>query len=111
MELDQKVVQSIRPLAPNMKVTGESLTASFGNAQIEFGRTEAANNNNNYRQFYLQQFRAIQVKKKQDYIEVSDFDNRQIQFLKPLMPLIDRDGDGKLTEKELTDYLTSRVRW
>ena len=81
MDLDQKSVQSVRPATPNMRASAEGMVVTLGNAQIDFTRVDAPAAANNYRQFYLQQFRALD-KKKQGFLEAADLDNRQIQFLK-----------------------------
>jgi Ca2+-binding EF-hand superfamily protein len=54
-------------------------------------------------EFYLQQFRAADTKKK-GFLEMKDLDGRGAQFFRPLFPLLDRDHDGKMTEKELKNY-------
>jgi Ca2+-binding EF-hand superfamily protein len=48
--------------------------------------------------------------KKQGFLELKDLQqNRVLQILAPLFPLLDRDGDGKLTEKELREYILLQV--
>jgi Ca2+-binding EF-hand superfamily protein len=56
----------------------------------------------NIKQFYKQRFQNADTKKK----GVVDLKQAQaVQLLDQIFPLADRDGDGKLTEKELDTYL------
>jgi Ca2+-binding EF-hand superfamily protein len=54
------------------------------------------------RQFYLQQFRQLDTAKK-GFIDKQMADTSP--YFNGLFPLVDRDGDGKMTEKELTMFL------
>ena len=57
------------------------------------------------RNFFTEQFEALDYKKR-GYIEKSqEKDNHGYPFLFHIFPIADRDGDGKLTRKELNDYL------
>ena len=56
------------------------------------------------RQFFLQQFKAADVENK-GYLEQRKLKGPQSRFLQNLFPLADRDGDGKLTERELIAFL------
>jgi Ca2+-binding EF-hand superfamily protein len=61
----------------------------------------------NLKQFYTQQFKQADTDKK----GVIDMKKAQTaQFLDQIFPLADRDGDGKLTEKELNAYLDMQVQ-
>ncbi len=53
------------------------------------------------RNFFLQQFRML-LKDKKDYITKAEADSSQ--FFGALFVFADRDGDGKLTERELNAY-------
>ena len=55
------------------------------------------------RPFYLQQFRAAD-KDHKGRLRREDVDRPAFRLLHELFPAADRDGDGKLTEKELNDY-------
>lgn len=101
-EVGQKAFESIR--ADSAKVLDDSIVVTLGNAQIDFGRTDNNTINAGYQQFYRQQFRQGEGKKK-GYLDAKDLDTPQLRFLKELLPVIDRDSDGKLTEKELNDWL------
>jgi Ca2+-binding EF-hand superfamily protein len=61
------------------------------------------------RQFFVAQYRAADTKKK-GYIVRKDLKGPQAQFIAALFDLADRDGDGKLTEKEFTTYLDLQSR-
>jgi Ca2+-binding EF-hand superfamily protein len=51
----------------------------------------------------LQQFRA-RVNPDKGFLEMKDVEGPQFQQLRNLFPLLDRDGDGKLTEKEVQSF-------
>jgi Ca2+-binding EF-hand superfamily protein len=99
------------PLASSVRKEGQSLLLTLTDAQMEWQR----GNDNGMRfgpgggikQYYLQQFDQL-VKDKKDYLEEKDLQQPQqdVQFfLKNLFKVIDRDGDGKLTKKELSAAL------
>jgi Ca2+-binding EF-hand superfamily protein len=82
-----------------------TLTFAHAGAQIELRRTAgAASNMAGNRQQIIQQFRAAD-KENRGFLNIKQLDNQQLQFLKVAFPLADRNGDGKLTEEELDDYL------
>jgi Ca2+-binding EF-hand superfamily protein len=56
------------------------------------------------RQFYMQQFQAADTENK-GYVERTKVMNPQYRFLLPVFALADRDGDGKLTQRELNAFL------
>jgi Ca2+-binding EF-hand superfamily protein len=56
------------------------------------------------RQFYVQQFQAADTEKK-GYVDRTKAMNPQFRFLLALFPVADRDGDGKLTQRELHAFL------
>jgi Ca2+-binding EF-hand superfamily protein len=95
------------PLASSVKKAGDSLAFALGNTQVNLRRSEVPNGNvgfaGNTRQFFLQQFRATDSK-KQGYLEKKDV-GAQGRGLAGIFDLADRDGDGKLTEKELNEFL------
>jgi Ca2+-binding EF-hand superfamily protein len=93
-----------------------SLTLAVGRAEIELVRQEGAvvpnANNDRIRQLYLQVFRTID-KDKKGFVEkeqLKDQQGQQSQILQAVFDVADRDGDGKLTEKELTAYLDLQNR-
>lgn len=56
--------------------------------------------------FIAQQIKAADTKMR-GYVELSDLQqNPQLQFVRPLFPILDRDEDGKLTDAEVQAYLT-----
>src|SRR5262249_742286 len=61
-------------------------------------------NNDGIKQYYLQQFKEADVNKK-GYLERKLIENNQYQYFLAFFALADRDGDNKLTEKELSAYL------
>jgi len=95
------------PLTSSVKKAGDSLSFALGNTQVSLRRSDAANGNVgfvvNTRQFFVQQFRTTDTK-KQGYLEKKDV-GAQGRGLAGIFDLADRDRDGKLTEKELTDFL------
>jgi len=54
----------------------------------------------NQAQVYMQQFRNADTK-GQGFLELADLVGQQYQFLRQVFPYLDRDSDGKLTEKEV----------
>jgi Ca2+-binding EF-hand superfamily protein len=91
------------------KTTSGSLMVALGDAQIELrGAAGQANFAANNRQFYTQQFRAADTE-REGFLTMKQVQPQQYQFLRMLFPLADRDGDGKLTEKELEAYIDLQV--
>jgi Ca2+-binding EF-hand superfamily protein len=84
------------------KESSGAMMITLGMAQIELQRTD----NNNVRfggnkQFYLQQFKAAAGKKM--YLEKKEA--MQSPYFQGIFDMADRDGDGKLYEKELVTFL------
>jgi Ca2+-binding EF-hand superfamily protein len=97
------------PLAAAAKrLDDKRLALQLGDATLELQLgDERFNRFQGIRQFYLEQFRTLDVDKL-GYVEKKKV--AQDQFLRDLFDLADRDGDGKLTEKELKDYLDLQAR-
>ncbi|HEX5272292.1 MAG TPA: EF-hand domain-containing protein [Gemmataceae bacterium] len=95
-----------QPLAGAVtKLTGGGLKLGLPDAHIDFQAAQStAMNDAGVKQFYLQQFKEADVNKK-GYLERKVLENTQFQYLLPLFGLADRNGDNKLTEKELSDFL------
>ncbi len=94
------------PLAKETKPQGEGLLLTHGIAQIDV-RGDKTNQffGDGARNFYVQQFNQVLQEKKKDYLEKKDISNDgNSQFLRGLFALADRDGDGKLTLKELNAF-------
>lgn len=93
------------PLASKVRQTNPStLGFSLGDARIDLSVVEPQFTQNRFfpRQFYEQQFREADTAKK------GVLDRKQAmsaQFLSLIFNLVDRDGDDKITEKELKAYL------
>lgn len=79
-----------------------SVIVALGNAQIDIGSMVGQQGVNNNRQFYMQQFKAAAG--ALDYVEEKKIP-AQFQIIKGIFALVDRDNDGKMTEKELTQFL------
>src|SRR5262249_13792240 len=84
----------------------ETVAFVLGDANFDLQANEGyANNGFNLKQFYLQQFDSI-VDKKKGYVDVKqEKDNMMMPFLFYIFPQADRNGDGKLTRKELEAFL------
>jgi Ca2+-binding EF-hand superfamily protein len=95
-----------QPLAGAVtKGAGGALALGLPDAHIDFQAGQsAAMNNAGIREFYLQQFREADTNKK-GYLERKQLENTQYQYLLPVFGFADRNGDNKLTEKELSDFL------
>jgi len=53
--------------------------------------------------FILQQLKAADTMMR-GYVELKDLDTPQLQFLRSIFPILDRNEDGKLTEQEAQAY-------
>ena len=82
------------------------LALALGDLRVQVQRGQATPNNNvaRLRPFYLQNFKAAD-KGTKGFLTAEDVKEQQSAIFAPLFAVADRDGDGKLTEKELTDYL------
>jgi Ca2+-binding EF-hand superfamily protein len=96
------------PLAARVKRQSPvALALALGDAHIDLSVSDQAFAQfTNLKQFYTQQFKQADTDKK-GVIDMKKA--RTAQFLDQIFPLADRDGDGKLTEKELTAYLDMQV--
>jgi Ca2+-binding EF-hand superfamily protein len=94
------------PLAGAVRPVGrDDLTVTLADAVLDLSRgapSPSAFQQN--RQFYLTQFRTADSEKR-GFVERRQLRGDQAQILLGLFPFADRDGDGKLTEKELQAYL------
>jgi Ca2+-binding EF-hand superfamily protein len=61
------------------------------------------------RQFYLQQFRGAD-RDRQGFVSLQQLEGPAYRLLRSLFPLADHNGDGKLTEQELTAFLDLHAR-
>jgi Ca2+-binding EF-hand superfamily protein len=97
-------------LARAVKPQGDGVQLTHGIAQISLrGDTTLRFFGRNNGQFYTQGFtQALKEKKdKTDYLTRAEADNANVQggqFLRGLFAFADRDGDGKLTLKELNAF-------
>jgi Ca2+-binding EF-hand superfamily protein len=95
------------PLAGRVKqVESDALAFALGDADfsVQVGAT-TYKPFRNVRRFYEEQFRNLDVKDR-GFVELAqEKENRGYPFLFYLFPLADRNGDGKLTRRELSAYL------
>ncbi|HEV3263105.1 MAG TPA: EF-hand domain-containing protein [Gemmataceae bacterium] len=102
---DEKPIEVLRrgSLASAVKETAEGVHLTLGKTQIEFrcneGRPAIVPD---LRRRYLEQFRSADTARK-GYLTLRDAQVRG--FFPAQFALLDGDGDGKLTEKELVGYL------
>ncbi len=101
--------KQVAPL-PLEKVTESLASLRLGRTGISVTRDNAALPTNqprlvriDYSQVYLNFFRQLDTAKK-GFLTVKQLEGRQGQILKSIMELADRNEDGQLTEKELTDF-------
>ncbi len=97
------------PLAAKVqRHDGSGLAFGLGDAHIDLSVGDPTYQQfNNIKQFYTQQFKQADAGKK------GVIDRKQAktaQFLDQIFTLLDRDGDGKLTEKELNSYFDMQVQ-
>jgi Ca2+-binding EF-hand superfamily protein len=82
-----------------VSVDGSRLLLTLHNARMELTTGKAIADPIN-RTFILNQFRELD-KDKKGYLERKDVEGDLSGYLRPLFPLADRNGDGKLYEEEL----------
>jgi Ca2+-binding EF-hand superfamily protein len=94
------------PLAGRVKrVDADTLGLRLGDARLLVQAGEGRGTNvRNVRQFYEQQFRMLDVKDRGFVERKQEKENAGNPYLFQIFPLADRDGDGKLTRKELKAY-------
>jgi len=95
-----------RPLAGAVSpgdTGGLKLALLDAHIDLQPGQSMAANSTG-IKQYYLQQFREADVNKK-GFLERKGLEQSQYPFFLSFFPLADRNGDNKLTEKELSDFL------
>ena len=102
------VGEKTRPMAKKIRrANGDALSFSLGDAHFDLQASEGQmfNNLQGVKQFYLQQFDVI-VDKKKGYVDRSqERENAGSPFVFQIFAQADRNADGKLTRKELSDYL------
>jgi Ca2+-binding EF-hand superfamily protein len=91
------------PLAGVVRIEGPELARiTLGDARLDLQRNDTSQfRYGGNKQFYLQQFKAALGNKK--YMEKKD--GMSSPYFQGIFELADRDGDGKLYEKELVAYL------
>jgi Ca2+-binding EF-hand superfamily protein len=99
-ELSEKAVENMRENA-SIQPSADGLVLHASNTQVEIAT--ASGGLPNYRTYIEQRFTAADAKKK-GYLEEKEFQSSGLNFLNLSFKMIDRDGDGKLTKKELLDY-------
>ncbi|MFO0881392.1 MAG: hypothetical protein U0840_29175 [Gemmataceae bacterium] len=93
------------PLRRLRRVNRDNVALTLGDTQIQMQASEGTRNvNSGLSYYYLQQFDAL-ADKKGFITRDQDTKNPQQGFLFGLFDSADRDGDGKLTRKELNGYL------
>jgi Ca2+-binding EF-hand superfamily protein len=94
------------PLAANVRKTGAgSLVLDLGNSRVELGSADRGGGVAfafNIRDQYIAQFKAAD-RDNNGYLDMDEA--RQSPFFRNTFKLMDRDGDGKLFEKEMLAYL------
>jgi Ca2+-binding EF-hand superfamily protein len=94
------------PLAKAVRSSpGGTLLLELGSAQIELGRSDTSSDPQfavRLRQQYLNQFRAAD-KDNNGYLDKSEAEKNRLY--RGVFAMMDRDGDGKLFEKEVVAYL------
>jgi Ca2+-binding EF-hand superfamily protein len=97
---------SPRPLAGSVaRGDNNGLRLGLPDATVDFqGGQSAAANSAGIKEYYIQQFKEADVDKK-GYLERKPLENSQYQYFLAFFTLADRNGDNKLTEQELRDYL------
>jgi Ca2+-binding EF-hand superfamily protein len=84
------------------------LSLTVDDSQLSFGR--AVDDTDRLTRFVVLRGSLLQLFRnrldpKKGFVELADLDGPQFQPLRQLFKLLDRDGDGKLTEKEVQAYV------
>jgi Ca2+-binding EF-hand superfamily protein len=107
-----------QPFAADVEaVSHGACLLTFADAQVHVRRRDvnpaydefAAAQENEIRQFFLQQLRGAD-KKGKGYVEYKDLTKNTDQFLRTVFDLADRDNDGKLYEREFLAYMDINMR-
>jgi Ca2+-binding EF-hand superfamily protein len=94
----EKPAGNLRRVAPN------ALALTLDGSRINLVRSPSVNTTYpNYRPFFQQQFKALEQKK--GFVTKEQLKTPQFAYLRSVLEVADRDGDGKLTEKELNAWL------
>jgi len=83
------------------------LSLAMEDAQLSFSRPDDRFSGTvlvALRSSLVQLFR-LRVDPQKGFLKLKDINDPEFQTLRQLFPLLDRDGDGKLTEKEVTAFL------
>lgn len=83
------------------RVDGDNLAMKLGDSEIAMQVTQGFGGNSGAKQFYLEQYDSIADKKE-------SIDRRQVQgnyYLNQMFNQADKNTDGKLTRKELAEWL------
>src|SRR5262249_16293996 len=100
------VPAAAKQLLKLMQTSPSSVSFSLGRERVQVVRSGAyvAPAFANYRFFILNQFQSADTGKK-GFVTLAQLNTPQFQYLRGLHALADRDGDGKLTMKELNAWL------
>jgi Ca2+-binding EF-hand superfamily protein len=104
-QIEQGKTKGAGPVA--RKTTAGSLLVTVGDAEINIQGPSPPGlqgTRANVNVFYLNQFRQAD-KDGRGFVEMKDLQGPQANFLRQLFPMLDRDGDGKLREKEVQAFL------
>jgi Ca2+-binding EF-hand superfamily protein len=83
----------------------DTLGMELGDARVVVQANEGRSTNlRSVRQFYEQQFRILDVKDRGFVERKQEKENAGNPYVFQIFPMADRDGDGKLTRKELRAY-------
>lgn len=91
--------------AQAVRLSGNQATIALSDADITVQNLDAGPSRAPFNQlmFVVQQIKAADTKMR-GYVELKDLDGPQLQFVRQLFPILDRDEDGKLTDKETQAY-------
>jgi Ca2+-binding EF-hand superfamily protein len=88
---------------PDLSAGPAGLAVRVGGARVSVVRgpeTRVGNNFRGYRNFLVQQFRDLD-KQNKGYLVAKQLEDRRLAYLRSVLEVADRDGDGKLTMKEM----------
>ncbi len=90
------------------RLDDNAVSLTFGDARVELQANDNQGGRGRYqntRRFYLEQFKALDFKDR-GYVELAqEKENQGAPFLFQIFPMADKNGNGKLTRKELTGFL------
>ncbi|HZY87711.1 MAG TPA: EF-hand domain-containing protein [Gemmataceae bacterium] len=98
---------AVQTNTPGLTPSGGALSVRAGGARVSVvcgADTRVGNNYAGYRNYLIEQFRTLDQQKK-GYLVAKQVADRRQSYLRSVLEVADRNGDGKLTEKEMLVWI------